>query len=114
MQGRRSERRKAMHLDRDLAFQTEKSHRCSICKDGASLVTRWDGKANSYDLRCGKCGGESFEKRPTMMQRLAAGESLPIEIINKLQAKYGGLPMSTQALTVIDEPRMLQRIERAR
>ena len=92
------------------------SHRCATCQTTSVLVNRWNGKAASYEVLCLQCGETDRFTKPeslTAAWRRDPG-SVNIAVANKLERKYGGNPMTEQALTVITKKEMIERIDGAR
>jgi hypothetical protein len=62
------------------------NHVCGVC--GAPIVLPWDGKANSYAVRCGKDSThEGFRRVPSLFEARAEGEALPMESEQQFQRK---------------------------
>jgi len=93
-----------------------KTHDCPSCPR-SMLTARWDPKSQRYQTWCRECGRtDGFLRRESLTARWRRDpESIPVQIANKLQAKYGGVePMSDQALALQSEQAIIQRIEQAR
>ena len=94
----------------DLARKMERSHRCSVCK--GPLVTVWAG--TEHKLACGKDKSHTgYQRIPSLTEEWRAGNEVG-PAADKLEKKYGGRPMTNQALTTMTEAQMLQRIDKAK
>lgn len=66
--------------------EIEKTHICTVCRE--SLVTAWDGEADSYVVRCGMdWGHEGFTRVKSVGDLRREGVQLPIEIEQQFQRK---------------------------
>lgn len=97
-------------MEYDLCRRMERSHRCAACH--APLVTIWAG--TEHRLVCGKDKRhQGYERIPSLTELWRAGHEVG-PAADKLEKKYGGRPMTNQALTTMTEGQMLQRIDKAK
>lgn len=85
----------------------EGTHRCSVCH--APLVTIWAG--TEHRLECGAhLGHQGYERIKSLTEAWRAGEEVG-PAADKLEKKYGGKPMNSQALTKLGPQEMTKRVE---
>lgn len=90
------------------------THECPDCLDTSRLAVRWNGTAEEIIChRCGRRDGFRAVESLTAQWRRAP-ESIPVQIADKLERKYGMTPMSGQELALANESTMLARIKTAR
>jgi hypothetical protein len=96
------------------------SRMCANCQHDSLLVVRHvaggPGPGDQWEVLCPRCEERSRFVKPeslTAQWRRDPG-SVNIAIANKLEAKYGGNPMTEQGLTVITKKEMIERIDGAR
>lgn len=93
-------------------------HFCPACGPDRSLTVQYDREGKEWRPFCPTCRTfEGFRQRVGIVEQWKRDpESVPAAVANRLEEKYGRgeKPLTTQALANIDEPTMLERIEKAR